>query len=49
MESKFFQSKKIYGNVTLIQGLGGEQSYLVEGKERARFIDGQTGVGSQRS
>ncbi len=25
MESKFFRAKKIYGNVTLIAGLGGEQ------------------------
>lgn len=49
MESKFFQSKKIYDNVTLIQGLGGVQCYLVEGQERALLIDGLTGVGSLRA
>ena len=31
MESKFFRAKKIYDNVTMIAGLGGEQSYLIEG------------------
>lgn len=46
MESQFFRAKKIYDNVTLIAGLGGEQSYLIEGREKAMLIDGLAGVGS---
>ena len=49
MESKFFTSKKIYDNVTLIAGMGGEQCYLVEGTEHALLIDGLTGVGSLKA
>ena len=49
MESKFFRAKKIYDNVTLIAGLGGEQSYLIEGSEKALLIDGLAGVGSLKA
>lgn len=49
MESKFFSAKKIYDNVTLIIGMGGEQCYLVEGGERALLIDGLSGVGSLKA
>lgn len=49
MESKFFRAKKIYDNVTLIAGLGGEQSYLIEGNEKALLIDGLAGVGSLKA
>ena len=49
MESKFFRAKKIYDNVTLITGLGGEQSYLIEGSEKALLIDGLAGVGSLKA
>ena len=48
-ETKFFRSRKIFDNVTLISCIGGAQCYLVEGKERALLIDGLTGVGSLRS
>ncbi len=48
-ESKFYKSRKIFDNVTLISGLAGEQCYLVEGSERALLIDGLTGVGSLRA
>ncbi len=47
--SKFFKAKKLFDNVTLIGGLGGEQCYLVEGAEKALLIDGLTGVGSLRA
>ena len=49
MESKFFKAEKIYDNVTLIAGLGGEQSYLIEGSEKALLIDGLAGVGSLKA
>lgn len=49
MESKFFRAKKIYGNVTLIAGMGGEQSYLIKGSEKALLIDGLAGVGSLKA
>lgn len=49
MESKFFKAKKIYDNVILITGLGGEQCYLIEGSEKALLIDGLSGVGSLRA
>lgn len=45
-ESKFFKARKIYDHVTLITGLGGEQSYLIEGSDKALLIDGLSGVGS---
>ena len=43
-ESKFFKARKIYDNVTLITGLGGEQAFLLEGSEKALLIDGLSGV-----
>lgn len=49
MESKFFKAKKIYDNVTLITGLGGEQCYLIEGSEKALLIDGLSGAGSLKA
>ena len=49
MESKFFKARKIYDNVTLIAGLGGEQSYLIEGSDKALLIDGLAGVGSLKA
>ena len=45
MMSKFFTSKKIYDNVTLIS-CGTVQGFLVEGTERALLIDTLCGVGS---
>ena len=44
--SKFFESEKLFDNVTVIAGLAGEQCYLVEGSEKALLIDGLSGVGS---
>lgn len=49
MESKFFKANKIYDDVTLITGLGGEQCYLIEGSEKALLIDGLSGVGSLKA
>lgn len=49
MESKFFSTKQIFDQVTLIGGRGGEQCYLVEGTERALLIDGLTGAGSLKA
>ncbi len=48
-ESKFFKARRIYDNVTLITGLGGEQSFLIEGSERALLIDGLSGGGSLKA
>ena len=48
-ESKFFKTRKIFGHVTLITGLGGEQAYLIEGGERALLVDGLSGVGSLKA
>ena len=48
-ESKFFKARKIYDNVTLITGLGGEQAFLLEGSEKALLIDGLSGVGSLKA
>lgn len=47
--SKFFKTRKIYDQVTLVTGLGGEQAYLVEGSEKALLIDGLAGVGSLKA
>lgn len=47
--SRFFEASKVFDNVTLISGLGGEQCYLVEGEKRALLIDGLSGVGSLKS
>ncbi len=47
--SRFFKASKIFDNVTLISGLGGEQCYLVEGEKKALLIDGLSGVGSLKS
>ena len=35
--------------MTLIAGLGGEQSYLIEGSDKALLIDGLAGVGSLKA
>ena len=48
-QSIFFTERKIYDNVTLITGLGGEQAYLVEGSEKALLIDALAGVGSLKA
>ncbi len=47
--SRFFEASRIFDNVTLISGLGGEQCYLIEGKNQALLIDGLSGVGSLKS
>lgn len=47
--SRFFEASKIFDNVTVISGLGGEQCYLVEGEKKALLIDGLSGVGSLKS
>ncbi len=47
--SKFFTAKKLFDNVTVIGGLGGELCYLVEGEKQALLIDALTGVGSLRA
>ena len=47
--SKFFESEKLFDNVTVIAGLAGEQCYLVEGSEKALLIDGLSGVGSLKA
>lgn len=47
--SRFFKASKIFDNVTIISGLGGEQCYLVEGEKKALLIDGLSGVGSLKS
>lgn len=47
--SRFFEASKVFDNVTLIAGLGGEQCYLVEGEKKALLIDGLSGVGSLKS
>ncbi len=49
MESKFFKACQIRDGVTMITGLGGEQCYLVEGREKALLIDGLAGVGSLKA
>lgn len=46
MENKFFKAVKVFDNVTRIEGLGGVNAYLIEGKDRALLIDGLTGTGS---
>ena len=45
MEYQMYMTQKIFDNVTLITGHGGENCYLVEGKERALLIDSLCGVG----
>ena len=47
--SRFFEASRVFDNVTLIAGLGGEQCYLVEGEKKALLIDGLSGVGSLKS
>lgn len=47
--SRFFEASRVFDNVTLISGLGGEQCYLVEGEKKALLIDGLSGVGSLKS
>lgn len=47
--SKFFTARRIFENVTQIEGLGRELCYLVEGNDRALLIDGLTGVGSLKA
>lgn len=47
--SKFFKVQKLFDNVTVIGGLGGELCYLIEGAEKALLIDGLTGVGSLKA
>ena len=46
MENKFFKAVKVFENVTRIEGLGGVNAFLIEGKDRALLIDGLTGTGS---
>lgn len=48
-KSRFFEARKIFDNVTLIAGLGGEQCYLIEGSEKALLIDALSGVGSLKA
>lgn len=48
-QSKFFKAQKLFDNVTVIGGLGGELCYLIEGTQRALLIDGLTGVGSLKA
>ena len=49
MKSKFFEAEKISDYATVIDGMGGERCYLIEGKDRALLIDGLTGVGSLKA
>ncbi|MDR0641624.1 MAG: MBL fold metallo-hydrolase [Treponema sp.] len=49
MDSKFFTTKEIAPGTTLIGGLGNEQCYLLEGKDRALLIDALTGAGNLRA
>ena len=49
MKTKFFESRKLMKNVTMITGLAGEQCYLIEGKEKALLVDGLSGVGSLKA
>ncbi len=49
MKTKFFESKRIMDNVTMIAGLAGELCYLIEGREKALLVDGLSGVGSLRA
>ncbi len=49
MKTKFFESKKIMDNVTMIAGLAGELCYLVEGGEKALLVDGLSGIGSLKA
>ena len=47
-KSRFFEARKIFDNVTLIAGLGGEQCYLIEGSEKALLIDALSGRSEER-
>ncbi len=49
MKSKFFESRRVIENVTMIAGLAGEQCYLIEGTEKALLVDGLSGVGSLKA
>ena len=49
MKSKFFTATKISDYATVIDGMGGERCYLIEGSDRALLIDGLTGVGSLKA
>ena len=49
MKSKFFTAAKISDYATVIDGMGGERCYLIEGSDRALLIDGLTGVGSLKA
>ncbi|MDR2302974.1 MAG: MBL fold metallo-hydrolase [Treponema sp.] len=49
MTSKFFTTKEIAPGTILIGGLGNEQCYLLEGKERALLIDALAGAGNLRA
>jgi glyoxylase-like metal-dependent hydrolase (beta-lactamase superfamily II) len=49
LDSKFFTTKEIAPQTTLIGGLGNEQCYLLEGRERALLIDALTGAGNLRA
>lgn len=49
MKSKFFTATKVSDYATVIDGMGGERCYLIEGKDRALLIDGLTGVGSLKA
>lgn len=45
MTNKFFEAAKVDDGTFRITGMGRENCYLVEGKERALLIDGLSGVG----
>jgi glyoxylase-like metal-dependent hydrolase (beta-lactamase superfamily II) len=49
MDSKFFTAGEIAPGTTMIEGLGNELCYLLEGKERALLIDALTGAGNLRA
>jgi glyoxylase-like metal-dependent hydrolase (beta-lactamase superfamily II) len=49
MNSKFFITKEIAPKTTAIVGLGNEQCYLLEGRDRALLIDALTGAGNLRA
>jgi glyoxylase-like metal-dependent hydrolase (beta-lactamase superfamily II) len=49
MTSKFFTIKEIAHKTTVIEGLGNELCYLLEGKDRALLIDALTGAGNLRA
>ena len=49
ISNKFFEAMEVRKGIWQILGQGGEQCYLVEGKEKAVLIDGLVGAGSLKA